>query len=63
MDRGGLETSNPEVDIQGKAGMVDTLVEIEVLQRDAKRVSRTHVLDTLFGDQHVYLALNQYQDG
>ena len=53
VDSCALEVSNPEADIQG---MVDTQVEIEALQRDAKPESQTHVRDTSFGDQQLYLA-------
>ena len=59
VDSCALEASNPEADIQG---MVDTQVEIEALQRDAKPESQTHVLDKSFGDQHVYLAQHRWQD-
>ena len=62
VDSCALEASNPEADIQGKVGMVDTQVEIEALQRDAKPESQTHVLDKSFGDQHVYLAQHRWQD-
>jgi hypothetical protein len=62
VDSGTLEASNPEADIQGKVGMVDTLVGREVLQRDARPASRTHVLDKSFGDQQAHLALHRCQD-
>ncbi len=57
-----LAASNPDADIQGKVGMVDTQVEIEALQRDAKPESQTRVRDKSFGDQHVYLAQHRWQD-
>jgi len=63
VDSCALVASNPEADIQGKVGMVDTQVEIEALQRDAKPESQIHVRDTSFGDQHVYLARHRWQDG
>ena len=50
VDSGALEASNPEADIQGK---VDTQVEIEALLKDMRPVSRIHVRDRSFGDQHV----------
>ena len=62
VDSCALEASNPEADIQGKVGMVDTQVEIEALQRDAKPESQTRVRDKSFGDQHVYLAQHRWQD-
>ena len=55
--------SNPEADIQGKVDMVDTQVEIEALLKDTRPVSRIHVRDKSFGDQHVYLARHRWQDG
>ena len=50
MDSCALVASNPEADIQGK---VDTQVEIEALLKDMRPVSRIHVRDRSFGDQHV----------
>ena len=63
VDSCALEASNPEADIQGKVGMVDTQVEIEALLRDTRPVSRIHIHNRSFGDQHVYLARHRWQDG
>jgi len=57
-----LEASNPEADIPGNVDMVDTQVEKEVLPRDVRPGSQTHVRDRTFGDQHVYLAQHRWQD-
>ncbi len=62
VDSCALAASNPESDIQGKESMVDTQVEIEALQRDAKPESQTRVRDKSFGDQHVYQAQHRWQD-
>jgi len=45
VDSCALEASNPEADIQGKVGMVDTQVEIEAPPRDARTGSQIHVRD------------------
>jgi hypothetical protein len=57
-----LVASNPEADSLGIVDMVDTQVEKEAHQRDARPGSLTRVRDRTFGDLHVYLAQHRWQD-
>lgn len=62
VDSCALVASNPEADSLGNVDMVDTQVEKEAPQRDARPGSLTRVRDMTFGDLHVYLAQHLWQD-
>ena len=56
VDSCALVASNPEADSLGNVDMVDTQVEKEVPQRDARPGSLIRVRDRTVGDLHEYLA-------
>jgi hypothetical protein len=62
VDSCALEVSNPEADSLDNLDMVDTQVEKEAHQKDARPESQTRARDKTFGDLHVYLAQHRWQD-